>query len=268
MAVLVEEPPPRYQRSSLWATTVNMTNAVLGAGMLALPHAFEAAQSAPYPPARLPRCAMPGATSRGQRCCGSSSASAWSPTPTCAAMTCCKVSRGSRPSALQRRSEGRPCAYSAAASCAEHFGGSHRAYYAWRRPMLRRPMRRILVEVADNTIVTLPEPGIADRGRCFTRGVVPLLQLDTHHQGVCWSPSGGLVAFCSTMLMVRSSVPWEGKGRLGRAAGGTAVVKVDARCSSLMLDEEAGACCCCAAESDADGRAPHRGGWADGGVVG
>ena len=40
MAVLVEEPLPRYQRSSLWATTVNMTNAVLGAGMLALPHAF------------------------------------------------------------------------------------------------------------------------------------------------------------------------------------------------------------------------------------
>lgn len=35
-----EEPPPRYLQSSLRATSINLTNAVLGAGMLAMPHAF------------------------------------------------------------------------------------------------------------------------------------------------------------------------------------------------------------------------------------
>ena len=37
---VVEEPPPRFWKSSLSDTTVNLTNAILGAGMLALPHAF------------------------------------------------------------------------------------------------------------------------------------------------------------------------------------------------------------------------------------
>ncbi|KAL4422665.1 hypothetical protein ABPG75_008862 [Micractinium tetrahymenae] len=37
---LVEEPTPRFVQSSLWDTTVNLTNAVLGAGMLAMPRAF------------------------------------------------------------------------------------------------------------------------------------------------------------------------------------------------------------------------------------
>lgn len=35
-----EELPPQYMQSSLWDTTINLTNAVLGAGMLAMPHAF------------------------------------------------------------------------------------------------------------------------------------------------------------------------------------------------------------------------------------
>ena len=35
-----EEPPRAYPQSSLWDTTMNLTNAILGAGMLALPHAF------------------------------------------------------------------------------------------------------------------------------------------------------------------------------------------------------------------------------------
>lgn len=35
-----EEPPTAFPQSSLWDTTVNLTNAVLGAGLLALPHAY------------------------------------------------------------------------------------------------------------------------------------------------------------------------------------------------------------------------------------
>ncbi|KAI7845763.1 hypothetical protein COHA_000677 [Chlorella ohadii] len=35
-----EEPPVQYKQSSLWDTTVNLTNAILGAGMLAFPRAF------------------------------------------------------------------------------------------------------------------------------------------------------------------------------------------------------------------------------------
>ncbi|PRW44266.1 F-box SNE-like [Chlorella sorokiniana] len=40
------------------------------------------------------------------------------------------------------------------------FGDSHRAYYAWRWPLLRRPLRRILVEsdVPDLEIATFPAP--------------------------------------------------------------------------------------------------------------
>ncbi|KAL4448998.1 hypothetical protein ABPG77_007715 [Micractinium sp. CCAP 211/92] len=37
---IVEEPAPRFVRSSLRDTTVNLTNAILGAGMLAMPRAF------------------------------------------------------------------------------------------------------------------------------------------------------------------------------------------------------------------------------------
>jgi hypothetical protein len=35
-----EEPPPRFVQSSLFATTSNLTNSILGAGMLTLPRAF------------------------------------------------------------------------------------------------------------------------------------------------------------------------------------------------------------------------------------
>ena len=37
---LIEEPPVQYVQSSLWDTTINLTNAILGAGMLAMPRAF------------------------------------------------------------------------------------------------------------------------------------------------------------------------------------------------------------------------------------
>ncbi len=46
------------------------------------------------------------------------------------------------------------------------FGGSHRAYYAWRWPLLRRPLRRILVEsdVTDLEIATYPAPATLGSG--------------------------------------------------------------------------------------------------------
>lgn len=38
--LLLEEPPTQFVQSSLWDTTINLTNAILGAGMLAMPRAF------------------------------------------------------------------------------------------------------------------------------------------------------------------------------------------------------------------------------------
>ena len=48
------------------------------------------------------------------------------------------------------------------------FGGSHRAYYAWRWPLLRRPLRRILVEsdVTDLEIATYPGPASPGTSSC------------------------------------------------------------------------------------------------------
>jgi hypothetical protein len=36
----MEESAPQFRQSSLWDTTINLTNAILGAGMLSLPHAW------------------------------------------------------------------------------------------------------------------------------------------------------------------------------------------------------------------------------------
>ena len=52
------------------------------------------------------------------------------------------------------------------------FGGSHRAYYAWRWPLLRHPLQRILVEsdVPDLEIATYPAPATLRSGNSSSSG--------------------------------------------------------------------------------------------------
>lgn len=148
------------------------------------------------------RCAGRGALWPSPRCCGSGRCWRLSRTTTCAETTCCQVTAaaagGLATSCPARRCpHARPRPRPSPCPCAE-FGGSHRAYYAWRWPLLRRPLRRILVAAdadwrEEPDIRTLPAPGSS--GAAVQVACEPFAFV----QQATLAPAGPLLAFTEAL---------------------------------------------------------------------